>query len=242
MFMRVCRTAGTLLSVLLLVAAKSPAAIITVVSGTNVTFFGGPLFGDFSAPTLTADLAANPATGTTAVVLTPPNAAYISNATFQSLSSSTAVWIGVASNAGTSNQAGESALYAVTFNVPAMVIGSATLALDYAVDNQLGISNAGLFLNGTALPSSTGIGEFTTFHTYSDNNIGSLLHVGSNTLYFNDDNIGTIQTAAGLIFKATITIPDDPVVPEPGTIGMGAAGLLALLVLRFRVRRGSVGR
>jgi len=220
-------------SLLVLAALPASANTIILISNTSVTFFEGPTFGDFSSGTLNTDLNANPASGSAAVALSPPNAAYVTNTTFDTGSGSSAVWIGVASDAGTNNSAGFTALYAVTFTLT-QAVASASLALDYAVDNQLGATNAGVYLNGTALPGSTGIGGFASLNTYSDASIGSLLKVGSNTLYFNDVNTGTIQTAAGLIFAATLTV--NPV-PEPATPGMVAAGLAALWFARKRRAR-----
>jgi hypothetical protein len=53
-------------------------------------------------------------------------------------------------------------------------IAGGSLTLNYEVDNELGDTNPGVYLNGTALPGSTRIGnpgEFTALQTYTDTNI-----------------------------------------------------------------------
>lgn len=117
-----------------------------------------------------------------------------------------AVWIGTNPTAGAS--VGDTALYAVSFTLPSTV-SSASLTLYYDVDNNLGYTNAGVYINGTALPGSTGLPPgcvdqvcaFSQENTYTNASIGSLLVPGTNWIYFDAVNLGG---PAGLIFSAVI--------------------------------------
>ena len=147
-----------------------------------------------------------------------------------------AVWIGTNSTAGAST--GDTALYAISFNLPSAV-SSASLNLFYAVDNVLGLSNPGIYINGTALPNSTGLvcslcgSSFQQENNYTDPSIGSLLVTGTNWLYFDAVNQGG---PAGLIFSANINTASPGTVPEPASLSLllTGGGLLAALVLRRR--------
>jgi hypothetical protein len=200
------------------VVVNSSAAVTFLNSGFTST--------DFSAAFTGANFT-SAQTGTSAFVITP-NGAYVA-----SLSSGPgAEWIGTNSTAGTN--VGDTALYAISFNIPdAFASGSFTLY--YAVDNELGDSNAGIYLNEHALPSSTGIGTFNTQFTYTDASVGADLVQGTNWLYIDAVNLGG---PAGLIFAADISTVNS--VPEPASLLLCGAGLTAAGVLAWRQRR-SVG-
>jgi hypothetical protein len=151
-----------------------------------------------------------------------------------------ASWLGTNSTAGTG--VGDTALYAISFNLAAPV-SSGSLNLYYAVDNALGYTLPGLYINGTALPDSTRIpgtstGSFTVENNYTDANIGSLLVAGTNWLYFDAVNLGA---PAGLIFSANITTsPSSPVTtPEPASVWLLCAGLMTVAAIRLRTARRS---
>ena len=161
-----------------------------------------------------------------------------------------AQWIGTNATAGTN--AGDTALYAVGFVLPRGV-PSASLSLTYGVDNDLGDTNAGIYINGTALPNSTGIpcgvgvacaGAFTSPNTYNDANIASALKSGTNWLYLDAVNLGA---QGGLIFSADITYGPATVTPEPSTLlfltlGMLGIGCSKLLSFRSSARRDDASR
>ena len=139
------------------------------------------------------------------------------------------------------------ALYAISFMLPSTV-SSASLNLFYAVDNILGDSNAGIYINGTALPGSTGIpcgsgvpcgSAFTEQNTYTDSSIASLLVSGTNWLYLDAVNLGA---EGGLIFSATITTGTSSVAPEPSGLVLLGSGLLLILVALMARPRGMLNR
>src|ERR1035438_6323723 len=72
-----------------------------------------------------------------------------------------AQWINTTGNNGT----GDTALFAIAFNLPG-ALSSSSLTLYYAVDNLVGNTNPGVYVDGTALPGSTGIGGFSSEYTY----------------------------------------------------------------------------
>jgi hypothetical protein len=225
-----------------LVAAPSTASadMITVESSGTVRFLdSGSSNTDFPAPFTPAQFAAAQ-TGPAASVLTS-TPFYIPASDIPG-----ALWIGTNANAGASM--GNTALYAISFNLPSAV-SAASLTLTYAVDNDLGDTNAGIYINEVALPNSTGIpcgpgvacnGAFDSVNTYTDPSIGSLLVSGTNTIYFDAVNLGG---PAGLLFSANITFTP-AVVPAP-LIGHGfpvllaAAGVLFGAGLLERSRRGT---
>jgi len=209
------------------------AASITLESSAAVTYLSnGSSSTDFSAPFTAANFAAA-MTGTAASVLTS------TPFWFPASDIPGAVWIGTNTSAGTGT--GNTALYAISFTLPA--VSAASLTLDYGVDNDLGDLNAGLYLNGSALPGSTGIpcgvgvacsGAFTSVQTYSDSSIAPLLTTGTNTLFFDAVNLGA---PGGLIFSATITYtPAGAAMPEPSNLILPAAALLMLFGLAMRRR------
>jgi hypothetical protein len=137
-----------------------------------------------------------------------------------------AVWIGTNSSAGISS--GNTALDAISFNL-ASTVSSASLNLYYAVDNILDESNPGNYINGVALPSSTGLlcslctASFTQENHYTDSNIGSLLVSGTNWLYVDAVNQGG---PAGLIFSAIHNYRNDC----SGSCGLARRRLERLIV------------
>lgn len=216
---------AVVLAVLLLaLGPKASADVVTLDSGATVTFLdSGSTSTDFPSPITAAQFTA---------ARTGPAAFVLSSTPFYFPASDIpgAVWIGTNASSGTGT--GDTALYAISFELPSTV-SSASLSVDYGVDNALGDINPGIYINGTALPGSTGIpcgsgvacnGAFDTVNTYADPSITSLLVRGTNTLYFDAVNLGA---QAGFIFSADITYtPATSVVPEPSTsvpIGIGLA-------------------
>jgi len=215
-----------LASLLLTLLPAANADSVTVNSGISGTLLDSGFAGkDFLSPFTAADFAAA-RTGTTASILVPPNGAYIPALPH----GPGAVWIGTNSSAGIS--VGDTALYAFSFNISGSV-SSASLTLFYAVDNLLGESNPGIYINGTALPNSTGLvcsfceSSFDQENKYTDANIASLLVSGTNWLYIDAVNQGG---PAGLIFSADIETSSS-VVPEPSSLVLLGVGLLTLLAL-----------
>jgi hypothetical protein len=200
---------------------------ITVNSSAAVTFLNSGLTStDFSSPFTAANFMAAQ-TGTAASLLssTPFYIASLSSAP-------AAKWIGVASDAGITTA--DTALYAVSFDIPDP-LSSGSLTLFYAVDNELGGTNAGIYLNGIALANSTGIGGFSSQNTYSNANIGADLVQGTNWLYIDAVNLGA---EAGLIFSANIaTVNSTSATPEPASVVLFGAALIAIVAVARRRRK-----
>jgi|HubBroStandDraft_4_1064222.scaffolds.fasta_scaffold01045_4 hypothetical protein len=133
-------------------------------------------------------------------------------------------------------------LYAVSFDLPSTV-SSASLELFYEIDNNLGLTNSGVYLNGTALPNtipnSCGVESTLCFEeqqSYSDSSIGSLLVSGTNWLYLDQVNEGSI---AGVIFSADVTfVPSTGTVPVPeaSSLSLLCTGLLGLGLLKRKAK------
>jgi hypothetical protein len=224
--------AMVLVSSLLGLLPRASADTVTVNSSSAVTFLNsGFVVGDFPSPFTMANFTAAQ-TGTAASVLTS-TPFYIGSLP----DGPGAVWIGTNPSAGTSS--GNTALYAISFNL-ASTVSSASLNLFYAVDNILGESNPGIYINGVALPSSTGLlcslctTSFTQENHYTDANIGSLLVSGTNWLYFDAVNQGG---PAGLIFSANITTEATTATPEPPSVLLLGIGVLSLFAFTGRGRR-----
>jgi len=233
----------------LLVSILPTASANTIVlnSGTSVTLLNSGISnGDFTSAFSSTNFTAAQ-TGPDASVLTvtsgdsPLPGYYVAPDTTTNLQS--AVWIGTNSNAASPSGLGDTALYAISFTLPSAVT-SASLNLYYAVDNELGDKNAGIYINGTALPNSTAIatpcttpptcpaGNFNQQNSYTDASVASLLHPGTNWLYVDDVNLGL---QGGVIFSADIAYT---AAPEPHS---GLLIGLAVLGLAFVARRKRAG-
>lgn len=219
-------------------ANRVGAATITVNSGTSVTFLdSGSSNTDFSAPFTAANFTA--AQSGSAAFLTT-NGAY-----FPATNIPGAAWIGT--NATAATNSGDTALYAISFVLPSAV-SSASLTFQYGVDNALGDTNAGIYINGTALPNSTdipcGVGNscatsFQSVQTYTDTSIGSLLNSGTNWLYIDGVNLGG---PGALIFSANVTYTPGTVTgaPEPSALFLMVLGVAAIAIWRIRSTRPSM--
>ena len=191
-------------------ALVASAESVTVRSGngsilgrdSSISFLIGPASTDFASPFTPTDFA-NAQNGLGAYILLP-NPAWTGGLSTDPL----AKWIGASAGAATS---GNTALYAVPINI-ANSFNNATLILHYAVDDTLEFASGsgGILLNGTAVCTNqiqTGFGQE---HILACNNVGPLLHVGQNWLYFDAVNLGG---AAGLLFSATISTTSDVLPP-----------------------------
>jgi hypothetical protein len=160
-----------------------------------------------------------------------PHASVVSNnpAWIRSLSADPlAKWIAV-----DPLQSPQSALYAYSFKIASPSIDTASLTLNFAVDNNLGELanvtgppssysvpglylnrspiNGGGFLDNNAVTSTSGMppttsrqyDAFAHEHRYTNPDIHSLLANGANTLYLYQYDFGVV---AGLIFSGTITV------------------------------------
>jgi hypothetical protein len=198
---------------------------ITVNSSAAVTFLDSGLTNtDFTSPFTMANFTAAQM-GTSAFLLTS-TPSYIASLP----SGPGAEWIGTNSTAGVT--VGDTALYAIDFDLPDAFL-SGSLTLFYAVDNKLGGTNAGIYLNGIALANSTGIGGFTTQNTYTNANIGADLVQGTNWLYLDAVNLGA---PAGLIFSADVSTVNSigSTIPEPASVWLFGAALIAVTAVSRR--------
>lgn len=118
-----------------------------------------------------------------------------------------------------------SCLYAVPFTITTVGITSATISLEFAVDDYLGDStfgggnSDGLYVNGLLTGYDGGNYASPTFHTQ---NITAMVNTGSNYLYFYQRDAGVL--VSGLIFSARITV-----LPAPGALTLAGLGSLCLL-------------
>lgn len=129
---------------------------------------------------------------------------------------------------------GQSALYALAFQVDYLHISSADMWLYYAVDNAFGGSiNRCIYLNERPLYSvNGGTGSCDKVYSWHSANVSSLLKPGLNWMYFNVTNTGA---ASGLIFSATIGVGGSNV-PEPTSL-IGLSSLMAILAGAIRRRK-----
>ncbi len=223
---------GVLAALLLAAMPPANASAITLVSGTSVTLLNSGINdGDFTS--IGATQFTDAQTGPAATILTS-TACYAPAITGTS-------WIGTNASAGVCLEgSGNTALYAISFTLPSSV-SSASLSLSYYVDNNLGNNNAGVYINGTALPDSTAIpcgvgiacndafdpdGASSVPNVFTDTNIASLLTTGTNWLYIDAVNLGA---EAGLDFSATITYSTTTSgVPEPSSLLILGTGLILI--------------
>lgn len=229
-------SAATMSAVSMMAANEAFAAAITLNSSGAVTFLdSGFTSSDFSSPFTAANFTA---------AQTGPAAFVLSSTPFYAVTQvngSSAQWIGTNSSAGTG--VGDTALFAISFNIPGAV-SSASFNLFYAVDNNLGDTNSGIYINGTALPSSAALPTgcfdavcaFNITHQYTDANIASLLVSGTNWLYLDGVNLGGQE---GIIFSADISTASTTAVPEPVTLSLFGAGLAGVLTVRRRKKTRS---
>jgi hypothetical protein len=214
---------ATFIAILLFgILPRAGAQSITVNSSSAVTFLdSGSSTTDFTTPFTAANFTAAQ-TGPTASVLTS-TPYYVPLLPVSQ--PPVPVWIGTNATAGAS--VGDTALYAASFTLPSNV-SSASLTLYYAVDNNLGYTNPGIYINGTALPASTGLPSgcldqvcaFTQENTYTDASVGSLLVSGTNWIYFDAVNLGG---PAGLIFSAVINYTVGTACAGPAVVPQAAA-------------------
>jgi hypothetical protein len=207
------------------------AGNITLISGNGIVggtdslvhMLIGPSTGDFAAFSA-ADFAAAQ-TGPSAFIINP-NTAWITSLP----ANPSAQWIGTNANANATPPGGNTALYAISFNLVGPV-SPAFLTLNFAVDDRLGgANNRGVFVNGTA-PDNFRLNPpgFGSQFTYNSSDIGALLTPGTNWLYI--DAVNNLNSA-GLMFSSTITTG----VPEPETFGLIVVALGTIGVGRRRCR------
>ncbi len=229
------------LALLALMPAVTSAGLVTVRSGNGViggtdsaiTFLGGPINNGFTAPLNAGNLTS--AAGGPAAFVIPNNSNWAVDL------GTSAKWIGPSATSSTAayTNAGQTALYAVNFNV-GPIQGPTTLTFTFIADNYIGgnpadgtgatAANAGLFINGNALAGSTLANPNFFIPSTLTFDISSFVTSGNNTLYINQTNTGGWS---GLIFDATI----NSAVPEPSTVLMGGtAGLFGLIAYRRRKR------
>jgi PEP-CTERM motif len=140
---------------------------------------------------------------------------------------STAKWIGASANA---NATGNSALYAISFNLA--YTATTSLTFKFTSDDQIGdTNNQGLFIDGKAIANTkskktdwNGVTE-----TFSNLDLG-ILSAGTHTLYIDVFNNGA--GPSGLMFDATLTQNTTQAVPEPATLGVLGLGFIGLMKRR----------
>ncbi len=98
---------------------------------------------------------------------------------------------------------GNSALYAIEFEVTSDPIDVAQLDLYYAAKDGLGLGqNQEIYLNMMPLPGAPGGGP--AFQSHLSLEVGSMLFPGSNWLYFNVSNVNNQNS--GLLFSGTLQV------------------------------------
>jgi len=209
---------------------------VTVNSSAAVTFLsnGTSTSTDFPSAFTSANFSSARTGANAAVLSTTPF--YTTSAV---LTTAGAKWIGTSAGGGNGSTADYTALYAISFTIPD-AFSSASLTLNYEVDNQLGGTNAGIYLNGIALPSSTAIpgsstNSFDTLQTYTGSVTADLVQ-GTNWLYIDGVNL---SLEGGLIFSAdisTVNSTGPSTTPEPAAFWLLGAGLVALGAARLSRR------
>lgn len=188
-----------------------------------VTYRPGTPSGPLSAVPFTAADFSGAITGPAAVVISPVSA------WTPGLSDPLARWINFDLHPFSPPfGASGSALYAVPFIVTTSGITSATISLEYAVDDSLGDwpvlggNPDGLYINGVSTGHQGAGFAAATFH---NQNITGMINTGLNHLYFYQRDIGF--AVSGLIFSVRITV-----LPTPGAAAL--AGMASLTFLRRR--------
>jgi hypothetical protein len=191
-----------------------------IVGGTDsqINFLLGPLDGPFPyvlSPQNFSDARA----GSDAFIIAP-HPAWKAALDSDALANWTATSLGGASE-------GSTGLYAIDFVVDSTCFSSATMDIDFHVDNDLGDStNEGIFINevpvvGTKLLGSSG-SYFSTDQSFANLDITGSVNNGVNTLYINAVDSGG---PAGLQFSATITIEQIPCPPDEVPVGGEILGI-----------------
>lgn len=192
-------------------------------SDAQVRMLVGPINGSFASAFTATDFA-NARGGNSAVIIAP-HSLWIASLP----SDPAAGWISTSAGGAVD---GSTALYAIDFLL-SDPFSSATLTLNFAVDNLLGSGpNQGVYLNGQALSGDTSTGNYSSQTVIFRDDIAPLLVAGLNTLYINATDQGG---PSGLIFSATITT--DAAVPEPTSLALLGCGALGALGLGFARRK-----
>lgn len=118
-----------------------------------------------------------------------------------------------------------SCLYAVPFTITTVGITSATISLEFAVDDYLGDqlfgggNPAGLYINGISTGYDGGNYGAPTTHFQA---ITPMVSTGLNYIYLYQRDAGV--TVSGLIFSARIEV-----IPAPGSLALAGLGVLTAL-------------
>lgn len=169
----------------------------------QISMLVGPTNTPFAAPFTAADFAS--ASGGPPAFVINPDPAWLAVLP----ADPAAQWIATVGGGGFAQG---SALYAIDFTVLPSTFISATITLDFVVDNYLGSSIApGVYLNGMPLSGNTflpacapaGCAAHNAPQAMVRTDIAPLLQAGSNTLYIYANDTGVV---AGLVFSATIDI------------------------------------
>ena len=220
---------GYTLGLVLTLAVGANASTILLHSGngpvpgtdSDIHFLLGPASTDFPSPLTPADFAAAQVGPLASIIVNHP--AWIATLP----ADPAARWISDNPNGAT--VAGNTALYAISFFLP-FAISSASINVNYAVDNNLGLTQDGIYINGTGVVPPPTPGSFTSQLNYTNAGVGQMLHQGVNWLYFDAVNTGG---PAGFIFSATINTVD--AVPEPASLTLFGGALIAIAACRRRL-------
>lgn len=188
----------------------------------HITMLVGPADGPFASAFTPADFAA---------ARSGPNAFYTNpNANWNDAIGLGGSWISTQGFQDGFNNNGNTALYAFDFDVIDNVIISASLSLLGGVDNsvgstEIGFEAAGVYINGTAVSGDSvltgGIFGGSPFGL-ARNDIGPLIHHGTNTLYIYQLDTGG---PSGLAMGASLDVVGT-LIPVPAAPWLFGAGLL----------------
>ncbi len=195
--------------------ATAQAETITLRSGNGpaggpdavLTFFQGPLDGEFSVPFTPIDYASALA-GPPAEILTQLNGAWTPTLVADPL----AQWV---SDSQSGAWSGSTNLYAIPFVVSSAVVSSATLDFHFLCDNWVGEYyaniNEGLHLNGSSVAGTIG-GNYANETNWYSIPVTGLVNPGPNVLYVLSSDVGG---PGGIVFSATLRINGDGTVDAP---------------------------